>query len=235
MRGNSTRMTPPHLPEFDLSDPGGVHQGAWPPQCVDDALPLWRQTHVAACGSVERCVDAVLEVLRHRDLRPALLLPAVEHCHGNAERRWDLRETTGSGMLGVRRPLLIGHDEVLNHTNTHTLSTHTRLVCKLTASLPVLRFFTWAESHDLPPPPPSPVKHKPTKQPRWELTCLHHSALNTEDITWIFSFCSHILKVGSDWSTCFLVIIDYSCSHQITNKLFMRPINVILNELNILI
>lgn len=87
MRGNSTRMTPPHLPEFDLSDPGGVHQGAWPPQCVDDALPLWRQTHVAACGSVERCVDAVLEVLRHRDLRPALLLSAAEHCHGNAERR----------------------------------------------------------------------------------------------------------------------------------------------------
>lgn len=74
----------PHLPELDLSDPGGVHQGAWPPQCVDDALPLRRQTHVASRGRVEGCVDAVLEVPRRRDLRPAPLLTAPQHRHGNA-------------------------------------------------------------------------------------------------------------------------------------------------------
>lgn len=56
----------PDLPgsELDLSDPGGVHQGAWPPQRVDDALPLWRQADVASSDGVEGRVDAMLEVLR---------------------------------------------------------------------------------------------------------------------------------------------------------------------------
>lgn len=47
-----------------VCDPGWVHQWAWPPQRVDDALPLRRQTHIAAGGDIKGRVDAVLEVLR---------------------------------------------------------------------------------------------------------------------------------------------------------------------------
>lgn len=143
----------PHLPEFNLSDPGGVHQGAWSPQCVDDALPLWRQTHVASRGDIERRVDAVLEILRRRDLRPEPLLPAAEHRRGNtpmmAEQGWDLRETTGSSTLSTGRTWRRFES---NKTHTHSERTHTRnthRVSKLAAALPILRWFTWAESHDL--------------------------------------------------------------------------------------
>ena len=69
--------------QFKMCDPGRVHEGAWPPQRVDDALPLRRQTNVASCGDVKRRVDAVLEVTGRRDLQPVLLLPAMEHRHGN--------------------------------------------------------------------------------------------------------------------------------------------------------
>lgn len=68
--------------KFDLSDSGRVHQGAWPLQRVDDALPLWRQTHIMSRRYVKGRVDAVLEVLRRRDLQPSLL-PAAEHQQGD--------------------------------------------------------------------------------------------------------------------------------------------------------
>lgn len=162
---------PPHLlgSELDLCDPGGVHQGAWPPHGVDDALPLRWQTHVVSRGGVERRVDAVLEVLRRRDLRPALLLPATEHRRGNAAPttagelwRWDLRETTTWLLIRLR------HEA--NHTHTNTHWTHTLSGClwsdgfsSCSGGLP--------ESHDLLLLLPA-VKHKPNKQPRWEVTCL---------------------------------------------------------------
>lgn len=71
--------------QLDVCDPGRVHQGAWPPQRVDDALPLRRQTHVLTRRRIERRVDAVLEVQRRRDLQPVLLLPAPEHRRGNED------------------------------------------------------------------------------------------------------------------------------------------------------
>ena len=86
--------------QLQLRDPGRVHQGAGPPQRVDQALPLRRQPHVAAASGVEGRVDAVLEVPRRRDLQ--LLLPAPEHRHGNgaaaAAKRRPLEETTGAEM-----------------------------------------------------------------------------------------------------------------------------------------
>lgn len=97
--------------ELNVGDPGGVHEGAWPLQRLDDALPLGRQADVAARGRVEGRVDAVLKVLRRRDLQPVLLLPAAEHGRGDgaaAARRRDPRETTGGGAA-ARRPTLLRH------------------------------------------------------------------------------------------------------------------------------
>lgn len=69
--------------KFNVGDPGGVHEGAWPLQRFDDALPLGRQADVLARGGVERRVDAVLKVLWRRDLQPVLLFPAAKHCRGD--------------------------------------------------------------------------------------------------------------------------------------------------------